>query len=264
MFVGLMALSWTHDPPDTFGIEIFTSLVDLQGIPQLRDDFGTLFQQSSTVSLGSMEERLQRVDPSVAGVGLNQQLQGISPGIAMRPEDEIRVTSFLHLLARASDLNLLDAKFYPGDNLDGVQPINVRLTMDGSPYNLPIFLDGLHRQRTVPWIRYLKVRKDADGIVQMEMDLRYHRPATVDLSWIADQLQEEGSESEALTGVMTQAHEVLVWRHFLSQEKRLVERALADRRQAVVDMSALLISLKQHGGVLTWSPEAGGEYRPPA
>ncbi len=129
------------------------------------------------------------------------------------------------------------------------------LSLAGDPYNLPIFLDGLHRQRALNHVVSLEGRGGLIG--QFQVRVRYYRPAAPDTGWVAPRLAAEEPEHAAAAALLEQAAWLSVWRRFQWEERGLVERAGRIRARVSRELAAPLITVRAGGGSLYWDAEQG-------
>ena len=198
-------------------------------------------------------DRLATLDPTAAAQAVAQARAAADTGRALAREDEEGALRFLDLLARASELELLGARLRTGVARDGAQPVDAVLTLSGDPYHLPIFLDGLYRQRRVSHL--LSVQGSGAGtLAEFSVIVRYYRPLPVDPSWVPVRLAHDapGVDAAALSPVLQDALELAAWRRFQAEEPVLLARAAAVRREVARAISPALIHLRRAGGAVSW------------
>jgi hypothetical protein len=202
-----------------------------------------------------LDERLSGLDQGQASADVAAAIAAADSGRALQPDDEQRAGMFLRLLSQAAELQLLDLRLAPGPTEDTLQTIDASLSLAGDPYNLPIFLDGLHRQRALNHVVSLEGRGGLIG--QFQVLVRYYRPAAPDTGWVAPRLAAEEPEHAAAAALLEQAAWLSVWRRFQWEERGLVERAGRIRARVSRELAAPLITVRAGGGSLYWDAEQG-------
>ena len=202
-----------------------------------------------------MAQRLSAMDLQQASTDVTAAIEDADSGRALQPDDEQRTTMFLQLLSQAAELELLSLDLSPGPRLDALQTVDATLSLVGDPFHLPIFLDGLQRQRTVNHVVSLEGRGGVSG--HFTLQVRYYRPVEVELDWVAARLVAEDPSLAAAGPLMRQAAELSVWRRFQWEERGLVERAKRIRARVSRELAAPLIELRAGGSGLAWDAEQG-------
>jgi hypothetical protein len=205
--------------------------------------------------------RLERINPAMATPHIQAELKLADTGRALSKEDLERTIRFLNLQAQAAGMHISGIVFQEGVPLAGVIPVDARFSLDGDPYHLPIFLDGLYRQRTIN--HPLSVSADGGGrYVRFNILLRYYRPEHDNLTWIPARLAMEAPVTDGQHRVLEDAARLTEWRHFRAQERRLTEEAEAIREQTAQQFVASLIAMRDGQGVLRWHHEPWQQGRP--
>lgn len=200
----------------------------------------------------SFEDRLQRLSTDEAATSLDAALQKADTGRALMPDDEARAQRFLLLQAQAAGMLAEEVTFRPGISTNGMRPVEARLVLVGDPYHLPIFLDGLYRQRAIN--HPLSVQASGGGRqVRFVLRIRYHRPALSDVDWVAARMIEQWPAAVQYTPMLQQAARLMEWQHFRSQERRLTEEANRTRKTIARELAPALIALRASGERLSWS-----------
>lgn len=199
-------------------------------------------------------QRLQQLPPEQTAALLGGALQEADTGRALSADDEQRTARFLTLLAQAAGMRISEVTFRPGVSADGIRPVDARLTLQGDPYNLPIFLDGLYRQRAVN--HPLSVKGEGSGrSATFSVLLRYYRPAHSELGWVAARLAEEAPEAVDRAPILEQAARLSEWRHFQGQERRLVSQSAEVRDTVARQLAQELIAMRTDGTAVDWHHE---------
>lgn len=205
--------------------------------------------------LPPLSQRLQQLSPEPTAALLADAVQKADTGRALSADDESRTIRFLTLQAQAAGMRISDVSFRPGVSDDGVRPVDVRLTLQGDPYHLPIFLDGLHRQRTVN--HPLSVKGDGAGrSATFSVLLRYYRPAHGELGWVSALLAEQAPEVADRAPVLEQAARLAEWRYFQTRERALVTEAAQVRGAVARKLARQLIEMRARGASIDWHHEA--------
>ena len=205
--------------------------------------------------LPPLAERLSKLDKTVALAAVSSAIDGADSGRALQPDDEQRTTMFLQLLSQAAELELLSLTLTPGPQQDALQPVDATLQLAGDPFNLPIFLDGLQRQRAV---NHLISLEGSGGLIgQFTLTVRYYRPVFQDTDWVVQQLVSEAPEHADAGPLLQQAAALAIWRRFQWEERGLVETAAAIRSRVSRELAAPLMSVRVGGGRLAWDAEQG-------
>ncbi|MDG1480479.1 MAG: hypothetical protein P8R54_12850 [Myxococcota bacterium] len=205
-----------------------------------------------------MSERLDGLDLRQAGAGVTDAIAAADSGRALQPDDEQRATLFLQLLSQAAELRLLSLTLNPSLTApaeEGLFPVDATLSLTGDPFNLPIFLDGLQRQRAVNHVVSVKGRGGVIG--EFKVRVRYYRPSPPRTDWIAARLAEEEPEHAGASDLLEQAAWLSVWRRFQFEERGLVARAAQIRARVSRELAAPLIEVRAGGGTLSWDEEQG-------
>jgi len=198
-----------------------------------------------------LSERLTALQSDAASAAISAAITDADTGRALAEEDEARTTRFLTLQAQAAGLQLRELTFRPGVSADGVRPVDVRIELAGDPYHLPIFLDGLRRQRAIN--HPLSVRGEGAGQrADFTVLLRYYRPAKQPLDWVATQLSEQAPDAVEQAPLLEQAGRLAEWQHFRAQERALVSKAALARLDVARALPAALIVMRAEGKPLAW------------
>lgn len=197
------------------------------------------------------QARLMQIEPTLAVPYIQAELMKADTGRALAEGDLERTTRFLSLQARAAGMHISEVTFLEGVVQNGITVVDAEFFIDGSPYHLPIFLDGLYRQRTINHL--LSVSAEGGGqYIRFNILLRYYRPAHSSVTWLPDRLAMEPPLTEEQRYTLELAARLMEWRHFRRQERRLVEEAEAVRKQTAQQLVASLIAMRDGQGSLSW------------
>jgi hypothetical protein len=200
-------------------------------------------------------ERLSMLDKTVALAAVVSAIDGADSGRALQPDDEQRATMFLQLLSQAAEMELLSLTLNPGPQAEALQSVDVTLQLAGDPFNLPIFLDGLQRQRAVNHLISLEGRGGLIG--EFTLTIRYYRPISQDTDWILQRLVHEEPAHADAGPLLEQAAVLTIWRRFQWEERDLVATAAVLRSRVSRELAAPLMSVRAGGGRLAWDAEQG-------
>ncbi|MFT5682003.1 MAG: hypothetical protein ACI8RZ_002921 [Myxococcota bacterium] len=206
--------------------------------------------------LPPLAQRLSDLDEVQAVADVAAAIKEADSGRALQPDDEKRAELFLRLLSQAAELQLLSISLSPSliaPTMEALHPIDATLSLVGDPYNLPIFLDGLQRQRVVNHV--VSVEGKGGVIGRFTVRIRYYRPIAPQTDWIATRLAEEEPEHAEAAALLEQAAWLSVWRRFQWEERGLVEQAAEIRSRVSRELAAPLIEVRSGGGSLSWTAE---------
>lgn len=204
-----------------------------------------------------IEEQLVALDLPASQAALEAALVEVPRSRALPLGRETRARSFLSLAAQAAALELVGLGLAVAPAARGLSHVDATVEVRGDLYDLPVFVDGLHRQSALVLVEGLAVDSDGGGPMTARLIVRYLRPDAGDGAWIEERLQTAAPGADRAAPVLQQAASLLAWRQFEGQLPALeVER---DRRWTDLTeaLPAGLIGLRERGGRLRWSPEEG-------
>jgi len=203
--------------------------------------------------------RLEALDVPLASAAVEAAIAQAQDGAAVMEEDVLRVTSFLSLTARGADLEVSDIRLVPMEQQDvrGVQIVEAVLDVSGHLFDLPIFLDGAHRQRAVGRLQAMAFDVQPGGGMQGQVRLHYYRPKAMDTSWIEGRLAVTAPEAVELAPVLERAATLAAWGAFAESQPRRAEKARHARSRAARELPANLIELQASGGRFVWDADEG-------
>ena len=202
-----------------------------------------------------VDERLAVLDIPQAESDVGAAIAAADSGRALSAEDEERALMFLKLLALSAELDVRALSLLPGPTQDATQAIDATLELSGDPFHLPIFLDGLQRQRAVNHVVSVKARGGVRG--EYSVLVRYYRPAAVETDWIPERLAADADLPTEAGPLLEQAAVLAVWRRFQWEERSLVERAARIRERISRELAAPLIDIRGGGGTIFWDESQG-------
>jgi hypothetical protein len=213
-----------------------------------------------TVEVSDLERRLVSLDIPASVLAVDYALGGAETDAALTDGDVLRVTSFLALAGQASGLKVEDIRIEAlegaSDNV-GVRVVEAVIDISGDLYDLPIFVDGAHRQRAVGALQSLAFDVDPGGSTKGQVRFRYHRPDFTDTSWIGPHLRLAAPGAFAAAGVLAKASALGSWKSYNLSEEQRNRRAMVSRARAARELPPNLVTLRQTGGRFVWDADAG-------
>ncbi len=243
------------------GTPAWPTLLGIQALVIL--SLGWMFSSSyteRTVEVSDLERRLLALDIPAATVAVDYALNDVKTDAALTDADVLRVTSFLALAGQASGLKVEDIRIEALDETpqhQGVQVVEAIIDIKGDLYDLPIFVDGAHRQRAVGALQSLAFDVDPGGAAKGQVRFRYHRPAFQDISWIAPHLMLSAPGAASAAGVLEKASSLTSWKAYNLSEEQRNRRAMVSRARAARELPPNLVTLRQTGGRFVWDADAG-------
>lgn len=207
----------------------------------------------------SVRSRLEAMDVTMASAAVETAIAEVRDGAAVMAADELRVTSFLSLTARGADLEVSEVRLVPLEQQDvrGVQIVEAVLDVSGHLYDLPIFLDGAHRQRALGRLKSMAIDVEPGGLMQGQVRLNYYRPRAMDTTWVSDRLAIMAPGASELVPVLEQAASLAAWRAFSNSQPDRAQKARHARSRAANELPANLIELQSSGGRFVWDADVG-------
>ncbi len=215
--------------------------------------------QAKTPASPPIGARLQAMDIPVATSAVRYALEHARNDAAVMAEDEIRVTSFLALAARGAGLEVSDIRLLALEQREapGIQVVEATLDVAGHLYDLPIFLDGAHRQRAVGRLQSMAFDVQPGGEMHGQVRLLFHRPQPMDTEWIADRLVLAAPGAAEAAPLLEQAAHLAAWRAFSRTQPGRAEHARLARSRAAKELPANLIAIQDAGGRFVWDADEG-------
>lgn len=212
------------------------------------------------VRVTEVERRLLAVDVPRASAAIGSALEVERSDTALEDSDVLRVTSFLALAGQASGLSVEDIRIEPIPDAispDGVEVVEAVIDLSGDLYDLPIFVDGAHRQRAMGALQSLAFDVKPGGAAQGRVRLRYHRPMFWDTDWIGPRLDLAAPGVSSATPLLVSAAELIAWRDFNMTDSERTSRAMQARSRAARELPPNLVDLRKTGGRFVWDADAG-------
>lgn len=210
----------------------------------------------TTVRRGPTEARIHELAPG-AGQAVEQAVaQARRTARALPAGDERRVKSFLSLTAAASGLELTEARFEAERPVTaGALPIAAWLELRGDAYDLPVFLDGLHRQASLVRVDGVVCRIAPGGQADARVLLRFHRPVLPDATALGDRVDRTAPTAPPSSrAALLAAGELAAWRAFAATEPARAALAASHRARLQRELPAALVAAWSGGGTVTWAP----------
>lgn len=243
------------------GTPAWPTLLGIQALVML--SLGWMLADSSTertVEVSDLERRLVALDIPSATSAVDHALGEVETDAALTDGDVLRVTSFLALAGQASGLDVVDIRIEAleekaqGGNVAVVEAV---IDITGDLYDLPIFVDGAHRQRAVGALQSLAFDVSPGGSAKGQVRFRYHRPDFKDTSWIGPHLRLAAPGAAAATPVLEKASLLVSWKAYAQSEEQRNRRAMVSRARAARELPPNLVTLRQTGGRFVWDADAG-------
>lgn len=212
------------------------------------------------IRISELEQRLIALDLPRASAAVQGALAEETNPTALRDEDVLRVTSFLALAGSGAGLIVDDIQIeaVPGAQSDSaVEVVEAIIDVRGDLYDLPIFVDGAHRQRAVGALQSLSFDVKPGGASQGRVRFRYYRPNFADTDWIGPRLALAAPGTSAATEVLTAASNLRSWRAFNEKSKERNGHAITARARAARELPPNLVDLRTSGGRFVWDADAG-------
>jgi hypothetical protein len=216
------------------------------------------------IGVSALEKRLLALDIPRATAAIDGAVASAVNPTALKDSDVLRVTSFLALAGSAAGLHVDDIRIEVVEDPTApaeVEVVEALIDVTGDLYDLPIFVDGAHRQRAVGSLQALAFDVKAGGSTQGSVRFRYHRPVFSDTDWIAPHLAVAAPGAAAATDVLISAAELQAWRGFNETNQERRDRANSSRARVARELPPNLVDLRATGGRFIWDADAGIEIR---
>ncbi len=210
------------------------------------------------VEVSEVEQRLLAIDVPRAEAALKAALGQQEMGKALKDSDILRATSFLALSGQAAGLSVDDVTFEPvAVDANGAEAVEAVIDLSGDIYDLPIFVDGAHRQRAMGALQTLAFDVKPGGQARGRVRFRYHRPQFLETEWIGPRLALAAPGVAHATPALEAAASLIAWRAFNQGEPDRTQRAMQARARAARELPPNLVDLRASGGRFVWDAEAG-------
>jgi hypothetical protein len=214
----------------------------------------------NAVDIPPIEKRLLALDIPKAEAAVDYALDKAENKTAFTKSDVVGVTSFLALSAQGSGLRVdnisIETLAAPHGSV-GVDVVEAVIDLSGDLYDLPIFVDGVHRQRALGSLQSLAFDVKSGGAARGQVRIRYHRPVMPDTSWIGARLSLAAPGAATATPVLEKASTLASWKRFNASDAGRVEHAMSARARAARELPPNLVTLRQTGGRFVWDADAG-------
>ena len=206
-----------------------------------------------------LEQRLLALDIPTATAAVERSLSEVENPTALRDTDVLRVTSFLALAGAGLLVEDIQIEVSPGaQQADaGVEIVEAIIDIRGDLYDLPIFVDGAHRQRAVGALQSLAFDVQPGGKAHGRVRFRYYRPLFKDTAWIEPWLATSTAGVSAATDVLVSASQLQSWREFNERGQERHRHAMSARARAARELPPNLVDLRATGGRFVWDADAG-------
>jgi len=185
----------------------------------------------------SLSERVEAIDVVGAADRLGEQLElaRAELTLALMPGEEENLAQLLRMQAESADVALGTVRFEPGLRRGFSREVVLELELEGAYYDLPIFVDGLFRQRNAVVIHRLTIEATESHAARVigRLEARLFRPVDVPeapLRSTIDAVELGASERAFATTAITTAAQLEAYEHFIALQPELLTRSQANRR----------------------------------
>ncbi|NOY26876.1 MAG: hypothetical protein GXP62_13475 [Oligoflexia bacterium] len=176
---------------------------------------------------------------------------------ALMPEDQGRTASFLSLTASAAGLQTTAVDFsVAAEGLPCCDAVDASIDLQGDIFDLPIFLDGLHRQAALGQVMGLAALVEPGGTARARVVVRYLRPHLPDPADIARRSVATAPDS-AWSSLWLRAATVAAWRDAAQVAEARSAVVTQTQRRLLHELPAGLAGLRLSGGSLRWTAKTG-------
>ncbi len=205
----------------------------------------------------SLQQRVEAIDVVRAADRLSEQLDTararLSP--ALLPGEEENLAQLLRMQAESSELALGALRFEPLERQAFTQVVGLEIEVVGAYYDLPIFVDGLFRQRHAVEIHRLTIEAAGPQAVRVvaRIEARLFRPVEVPeepLRASIDAVDLDASERAFAATALATAAQLEATERFLQDQPDLVARCQANRKLVMRTIPRLVRKLP--GSPMDW------------
>ena len=219
-------LAWTHLFPP----------VAVQPSPTALSHQHNLAQRNLSAAMESLEGEVRQAERMLDA--------------ALFTKDETTLLAFLTLQAESAGMGFGQAELTPLPRDGVIQPVELSFAVEGSFYDLPIFLDGLFRQRSVIVLETLSVSSKAplSPHVDTRVTARLYRPVRpsghglVALAANEMRAMDAGSRG-ALSAALQHAANLEAMDGFRSEVARLTNNSDSNRQRVMETLPRILKAL---------------------
>ena len=205
----------------------------------------------------TIQERVEAIDVVRAADLLSDQLDSARRQLtpALMPGEEENLAQLLRLQAESSDVALGTLRFEPLAPDGVLRTVGLELEVEGAYYDLPIFVDGLFRQRHAVEIHRLTIEAAGPHAVRVigRIEARLFRPVQVPeepMRATLDGVELDASERAFAATALTTAAQLEAYERFIDQQAALVARSQANRRLVMRTIPRLVRRLP--GSPMDW------------
>ncbi len=185
----------------------------------------------------SLRERVESIDVVRAADVLSDQLNAARGqlGPALLPGEEENLAQLLRMQAEASDVALGTVRFELLEREGFVQVVALELEVEGAYYDLPIFVDGLFRQRHAVVVHRLTLEATEPRAARVvgRVEARLFRPVEVPEQPLRDSIDDielDASDRAFAATALTTAAQLEACERFIAHQPELQADSQANRR----------------------------------
>lgn len=205
----------------------------------------------------SLQERVEAIDIVHAADVLSDQLERTRAQLtpALMPGEEENLAQLLRLQAESSDVALGTLRFELQGREGMARAVALEIEIEGAYYDLPIFVDGLFRQRHAVEVHRLTIEAAGPQAVRVtsRIEARLYRPVEVPEEPLRSSIDEVGlgaSDRAFATTAITTAAQLEAYERFIELQPELVARSQANRRLVMRTIPRLVRKLP--GSPMDW------------
>ncbi len=206
---------------------------------------------------GGVAQRVAGIDVVHAAdvLSVRAQRRAARLDAALMPGQEENLAQLLRMQAEAAQVSLDSIRFTPLPRSGLLQPVGMELSLRGAYYDLPIFVDGLFRQRWVVEITRITFEAQQPMAAQVvsRVEARFHRPVQLPADYLRGSVElaeldvvQRGFTAQALED----AARLAAFDAFLEQAPALLERSEANHRLVLRSIPRLVRQLP--GSPMDW------------
>jgi len=182
-------------------------------------------------------ERLSEIDVLRAADVLSSQVAArrLELGAALFAGDEAALADLLRLQAEAAQLTLDPIQLRPQAREGLLRTVDAELTVHGAYYDIPIFVDGLYRQRHVALVRRitLEARQPMAALVDCRLELLFFRPVDAPVAYLnqtTSQAELDVVSRGFASAALADAARLVAYHDFEDRVPELQQRSKANQR----------------------------------
>jgi hypothetical protein len=214
----------------------------------------------------TLQERVEAIDVVKAADRMGEQLVSARAALtpALMPGEEETLAQLLRMQAEAADVELGTLRFETIGREGLLESVGLELQLTGAYYDLPIFVDGLYRQRHAVEIHRLTIESAGPGAVRVagRVEARLFRPVAVSAQPIRDSVDAvdlSASERGFAANALAAAAQLEAYERFLELQPALLERKQANRRLVMRTIPRLVRKLPSSPMDWVGATFSGGE-----